>query len=219
MISHDRRFLANLSRSTVWLDRGQTRRIERGFADFEAWRDEVLAEEERDQHKLDRKIVAEEHWLRYGVTARRKRNVRRLGDLHALRETRRSYRATAGKAALSAAAADPSGTLVIEAERVSKSYEGRAIVADFSIRIQRGDRIGIVGPNGSGKTTLINLLHRHARARHRQSCGSAPTSPWRRSTSIARASIRPSTVAEALTGGRGDTVLVGEQRRATWSAT
>ena len=81
IISHDRRFLANLSRSTVWLDRGQTRRIERGFAAFEAWRDEVLAEEERDQHKLDRKIVAEEHWLRYGVTARRKRNVRRLGAL------------------------------------------------------------------------------------------------------------------------------------------
>ena len=93
MISHDRRFLSNLSRSTIWLDRGTTRRIERGFAAFEAWRDEVLAEEERDQHKLDRKIVAEEHWLRYGVTARRKRNVRRLGALHALREARRSYRA------------------------------------------------------------------------------------------------------------------------------
>ncbi|HYK03097.1 MAG TPA: ATP-binding cassette domain-containing protein, partial [Thermoanaerobaculia bacterium] len=73
MISHDRRFLSNLSRGTAWLDRGQTRRVERGFSEFEAWRDEVLAEEERDQHKLDRKIVAEEHWLRYGVSARRKR--------------------------------------------------------------------------------------------------------------------------------------------------
>ncbi len=89
MISHDRRFLSNLSRSTVWLDRGQTRRIERGFAAFEAWRDELLAQEEREQHKLDRKIVAEEHWLRYGVTARRKRNVRRLGALQELREARR----------------------------------------------------------------------------------------------------------------------------------
>src|SRR5438270_10404804 len=89
LISHDRRFLERLSRSTVWLDRGQTRRIERGFADFEAWRDEVLAEEEREQHKLDRKIVDEEHWLRYGVTARRKRNVRRLSNLHALRQARR----------------------------------------------------------------------------------------------------------------------------------
>src|SRR4051794_776863 len=158
IISHDRRFLANLSRSTVWLDRGQTRRIERGFADFEAWRDEVLAEEERDQHKLDRKIVAEEHWLRYGVTARRKRNVRRLGALQALREARRTYNATAGKATLAAAAADPSGMLVIEAANIGKSYDGRQMVSDFSIRIRRGDRIGLIGPNGTGKTTLVNML-------------------------------------------------------------
>src|SRR5204863_10153187 len=119
MISHDRRYLANLSRSTVWLDRGQTRRIERGFAGFEAWRDEVLAEEEREQHKLDRKIVAEEHWLRYGVTARRKRNVRRLGALHALREARRSYRGAAGSATLTAAAAERPGSLIIEADRIA----------------------------------------------------------------------------------------------------
>ena len=89
IISHDRRFLSNLSRSTAWLDRGQIKQIDRGFAAFEAWRDEVLAEEERDQHKLDRKIVNEEHWLRYGVSGRRKRNVKRLGNLHALRDQRR----------------------------------------------------------------------------------------------------------------------------------
>src|SRR5271165_4570906 len=89
IVSHDRRFLANLSRITVWLDRGKTRRLDRGFADFEAWRDDVLAQEERDMHKLDRKIVAEEHWLRYGVTARRKRNVRRMAGLRALRQQRR----------------------------------------------------------------------------------------------------------------------------------
>ena len=100
MISHDRRFLDQPVARTVWLDRGQTRRIERGFGDFEAWRDELLAEEEREQHKLDRKIVAEEHWLRYGVTARRKRNVRRLANLHALRQARRDYRGAAGKARL-----------------------------------------------------------------------------------------------------------------------
>src|SRR6204780_1981740 len=94
IISHDRRFLSTLTRSTVWLDRGRTRRLDRGFAHFEEWRDTVLAEEERDQHKLDRKIVAEEHWLRYGVTGRRKRNIRRVGQLRALREQRRSYRAT-----------------------------------------------------------------------------------------------------------------------------
>jgi len=83
IISHDRRFLSNLSRSTAWLDRGQIKQIDRGFSAFETWRDEVLAEEERDQHKLDRKIVNEEHWLRYGVSGRRKRNVKRLGNLFA----------------------------------------------------------------------------------------------------------------------------------------
>jgi ABC transport system ATP-binding/permease protein len=212
MVSHDRRFLSNLSRSTVWLDRGQTRRVERGFAEFEAWRDEVLAEEERDQHKLDRKIVAEEHWLRYGVTARRKRNVRRLGLLQALREVRRSFRAAAGQAALGAAAADPSGTLVIEAERIGKSYQERPIVRDFSTRIQRGDRIGIVGPNGSGKTTLMGML----------TGALAPDSGTVRlgqnlamaSLDQGRESLDPNeTVAGALTGGRGDTVMIGGQPR------
>src|SRR5437660_2367566 len=111
IISHDRRFLSNLSRSTVWLDRGMTRRIERGFAHLEDWRDAVLAEEEREQHKLDRKIVAEEHWMRYGVTARRKRNMRRVGLLQALRDRRRSYRASA---TITASSAGASGMLVIE---------------------------------------------------------------------------------------------------------
>src|ERR1700750_2983227 len=113
LISHDRRFLTNLSRTTAWLDRGQIRQIERGFAAFEAWRDEVLAEEEREQHKLDRKIVNEEHSLRYGVSARRKRNVKRLGNLHALRDARRNYRGSAGNVALAAAESDKSGKLVI----------------------------------------------------------------------------------------------------------
>jgi len=210
MISHDRRFLGNLSRSTIWLDRGQTRRIERGFSAFEAWRDEVLAEEEREQHKLDRKIVAEEHWLRYGVTARRKRNVRRLGALHALRAARRSYRGAAGNATLTAAAADRPGSLIIEADRIAKSYDGRPIVSDFSIRITREDRIGIIGPNGSGKTTLINLL----------TGALAPDEGTvRLGTNLAmatldqhRESLDPNeTVADALTGGRGDTVMIGGQ--------
>jgi len=212
MISHDRRFLANLSRSTIWLDRGQTRRIERSFASFEAWRDEVLAEEEREQHKLDRKIVAEEHWLRYGVTARRKRNVRRLGALHALREARRSYRGAAGSATLTAAAAERPGALIIEADRIAKSYDERPIVSDFSIRITREDRIGIVGPNGSGKTTLINLL----------TGALAPDAgSVRLGANLAmatldqhRESLDPNeTVAGAMTGGRGDTVMIGGQAR------
>jgi ATP-binding cassette subfamily F protein uup len=109
IVSHDRRFLSTLSRSMVWLDRGRTRCLERGFAHFEEWRDNVLAEEEREQHKLGRKIAAEEHWLRFGVTGRRKRNVRRVGLLQALRERRRTYRAGAGNAAIVAGSAAPSG--------------------------------------------------------------------------------------------------------------
>jgi ATP-binding cassette subfamily F protein uup len=211
LISHDRRFLSTLSRSTVWLDRGRTRRIERGFAHFEEWRDAVLAEEERDQHKLDRRIVAEERWLRFGVTGRRKRNMRRVGRLQALREQRRSYRAAAGSASITAGLAAPSGALVIEATGIGKNYHGRPIVRDFSIRIQRGDRIAIVGPNGSGKTTLINML-----------TGVLPpdTGEVRLGSTLAvatlnqhRDSLDPDvTVAEALTGGQtggtGDTVMV-----------
>jgi ATP-binding cassette subfamily F protein uup len=207
IISHDRRFLSTLSRSTVWLDRGQTRRLERGFAHFEEWRDAVLAEEERDQHKLDRRIVAEEHWMRYGVTGRRKRNMRRVGQLHALRDQRRTYRAVAGNASISAGSAPLSGAQVIEAATIGKSFDGRPIVGDFSIRIQRGDRIGIIGPNGSGKTTLINML-----------TGILPpdTGAVRLGSTLAiatlnqnRDSLDPNvTVADALTGGHGSTVTV-----------
>jgi len=212
VISHDRRFLANLTRATVWLDRGQTRRIERGFAAFEAWRDEVLAEEESGQHKLDRKIVAEEHWLRYGVTARRKRNVRRLGALQALRQTRRDYRASAGKATLAAAEADKSGSLVIEADRIAKSYAERPIVSDFTTRIRRGDRLGIVGPNGTGKTTLIHLLT----GALAPDAGTVRLGANLVTTTLdqGRESLDPSaTVVETLTGGHGDTVTVGDQRK------
>lgn len=212
LISHDRRFLQNLTGVTVWLDRGRTRRLEAGFERFEDWRDQVLAEEERDQHKLDRKIAMEEDWLRYGVTARRKRNIRRLGALHDLRKARRDYRGSQGKATIEAAQADRSGKLVIEAETVSKSYGGRAIVKDFSTRILRGDRIGIVGPNGSGKTTLVGLL----------TGALAPDSGTVKlgaNLQIAtleqdRDSLDPDwTLTEALTGGGGDTVAVGDSKK------
>ena len=211
-ISHDRRFLQNLSRVTVWLDRGQTRRIERGFADFEAWRDEVLEEEEREQHKLDRKIVAEEHWLRYGVTGRRKRNVKRLGTLQELRQTRNDYRGAAGSAVVTAAEADQSGSLVIEAKNLSKAYDGRPIVTDFSTRIRRGDRIGIIGPNGSGKTTLIGLL---------TGTLAPDAGTLRLGSNLAMAALEQNrdsldpnaTLAETLTGGHGDTVMVGDTPR------
>ncbi|MFL6790498.1 MAG: ABC-F family ATP-binding cassette domain-containing protein [Bradyrhizobium sp.] len=208
LISHDRRFLTNLSRSTAWLDRGQIRQIDRGFAAFEAWRDEVLAEEEREQHKLDRKIVNEEHWLRYGVSGRRKRNVKRLGNLHALRDRRRNYRGAAGNANLAAAEAEKSGRMVIEAKNIAKSYGDRKIVDGFSIRVQRGDRIGVVGPNGAGKTTLVDLLT----GAHAPDSGSIRLGANIEMATLDqhRESLDPkSTLAEALTGGRGDHVMVG----------
>jgi ATP-binding cassette subfamily F protein uup len=208
LISHDRRFLTNLSRATAWLDRGQIRQIDRGFAAFEGWRDEVLAEEEREQHKLDRKIVNEEHWLRYGVSGRRKRNVKRLGNLFALREQRRSYRGAAGIANLAAAEAEKSGRLVIEAKGIGKSYGERRIVDNFSIRVQRGDRVGIVGPNGVGKTTLVNLLT----GAETPDSGSVRVGANIEMATLDqhRESLDPkSTLAEALTGGRGDHVMVG----------
>jgi ATP-binding cassette subfamily F protein uup len=158
LISHDRRFLSDLTRSTVWLDRGVTRRLDKGFGAFEEWRDQVLEEEERDRHKLDRQIVREEHWVRYGVTARRKRNVGRMERLAGLRQDRREQRRVTGTVNIQVSEGRTSGALVVEAENISKTYGSRTIVNDFSTRVLRGDRIGIVGPNGAGKTTLIKML-------------------------------------------------------------
>src|SRR5208282_5050312 len=122
LVSHDRRLLERISRSTVWLDRGVTRVLDQGFAQFEGWRDQVLEQEETERHKMGRKIVMEEDWLRYGVTARRKRNQKRLGDLHALRKKHKEQRAAVGRVKLEAAVADLSGRLVMVAEGVSKTW-------------------------------------------------------------------------------------------------
>ena len=158
IISHDRRFLERLSQATVWLDRGITRRLSEGFSAFESWRDGIIDNEDRTQQKLGRKIVREEHWLRYGVTARRKRNVRRLENLHNLRQDRRDHRKRAGNVKLQTGDASVSSKMVIEAKSINKSFDDVTIAKDFSIRIQRGDRIGFIGPNGAGKTTLLNML-------------------------------------------------------------
>jgi ATP-binding cassette subfamily F protein uup len=212
LISHDRRLLERISRTTVWLDRGVTRVLDQGFAQFESWRDQVLEQEETDRHKVARKIVMEEDWLRYGVTARRKRNQKRLGDLHALRKKHKEQRAAVGKVKLDAAEAELSGRLVMVAEGVSKSFGGRTVVRDFSTRIIRGDRVGIVGQNGAGKTTLLNMLTGKL----------APdTGEVKLGTNLAeveldqrRESLDPAqTLSQALTGGAGDTVTVGGQNR------
>jgi ATP-binding cassette subfamily F protein uup len=212
LISHDRRLLEALSRAIVWLDRGVTRRLDRGFGYFESWRDETLEQEERERHKLGRKIAMEEDWLRYGVTARRKRNQKRLANLQALRAERKQSRASASTLKMAAADAEISGKLVIVAENISKSFGGRPIVRDLSTRILRGDRVGIIGPNGAGKTTLLSLL----------TGALAPDSGQIRlgasldmvSLDQRRASLDPAaTLADTLTGGHGETVIVNGQAR------
>ena len=207
LVSHDRRFLGNLSRATVWLDRGRTRRIEQGFGAFEAWRDEVLEQEELDRHKLDRKIEREEDWVRYGVTGRRKRNVRRMAELADLRRDKREASRVVGLAKMNVSEAKTSGKLVVEAEGVSKSYGDRPIVRNFSTRVLRGDRLGIVGPNGAGKTTLLNLLTgRDVPDTGKVAIGSNVELA---TLDQARSSLRPdTTLADALTGGGSDQVIV-----------
>jgi ATP-binding cassette subfamily F protein uup len=158
VISHDRAFLARLTRACLWLDRGRLRRKEIGFGGFEVWAEEVREADARAAEKLDAKLAQELRWLARGVTARRRRNQGRLARLEALRAERRAMLGGPGVARLDAKAEEMKSRMVIEAEQVSKAFEGRPIIRDFSIRIQRGDRIGIVGPNGAGKTTLIRLL-------------------------------------------------------------
>ncbi|MFO7771627.1 MAG: ABC-F family ATP-binding cassette domain-containing protein [Roseovarius gahaiensis] len=158
LISHDRAFLRELTRATLWIDRGVIRRQEKGFADFEAWRDKVWEDEDQARHKLNRKIKAEARWAVEGISARRKRNQGRVRNLQDLRAERASQIKRQGAAAMDLAAAPKSGKRVIEATEISKSYEGNCILRDFSIRIQRGERVAFVGPNGVGKTTLLKLL-------------------------------------------------------------
>ncbi len=212
LVSHDRRFLENLSQATVWLDRGRTRRLERGFDAFEAWRDKLLEDEARDAQKLDRKIAAEEDWVRYGVTARRKRNVRRMAELQELRREKREARRQTGEVAFSTNEARVSGRLVIEAERICKTFGERTIVRDLSLRILRGDRLGIVGANGAGKTTLINVLigelaPESGRVRHGANLEIA-------SLDQRRAALEAdATLADSLTGGGSDYVEVGGAKK------
>ncbi|MFL6761054.1 MAG: ABC-F family ATP-binding cassette domain-containing protein [Sphingomicrobium sp.] len=158
VISHDRTFLARLTRSCIWLDRGTLRRAEIGFGGFEAWTERVYEEEARAAEKLDAKLKLELHWLQRGVTARRRRNQGRLAKLGEMRAQRAAMLGPSGSAKLALAKDDVRSKTVIDAENVNKNYGDRQIIRDFSLRVQRGDRIGIVGPNGAGKTTLLRLL-------------------------------------------------------------
>ena len=158
LISHDRAFLNALSRATLWIDRGQVRRNEQGFDGFEAWRDKLWQDEDMQRHKMDRKIKSEGRWAVEGISARRKRNQGRLRALHSLRAERAGMIRRQGTAAMALNAGPKSGRKVIEARDVVKSFGETLILRRFSITIQRGDRIALVGPNGVGKTTLLRLL-------------------------------------------------------------
>jgi ATP-binding cassette subfamily F protein uup len=158
VISHDRAFLQATARGLLWLDRGVLRRLDAPYAAFEDWRDRVFAEEDLARHKLDRRIKAEGRWAVEGISARRKRNQGRLRALERLRAERAAQIRRQGTAALAIAAAAPSGRLVAELHKVSKSFGGQPIVRDLTLTVQRGERLALVGPNGAGKTTLLKLL-------------------------------------------------------------
>ena len=212
LISHDRRFLEKLTRTTVWLDRGQSRELDKGFAAFEDWRDEVLEQEEIESHKLDRKIAREEQWMHGGVSGRRKRNVRRVAELASLRENRGQARRQVGSVSMEASEAGISGKLVAEAEELNKAFGAHVIVKDFSLRIARGDRVGLIGPNGAGKTTLLKLLMGEMAA----DSGSVRLGSNLEIVTLDqnREALNPEeTLAHALTGGRGDMVTINGQAR------
>ena len=208
LISHDRRFLDNLSKRTVWMDRGQTRDLDKGFGAFEDWRDEFLQQEELERHKMERKVHREQHWVVHGVSGRRKRNVRRLKELGDLRQTIKSQRQVAGSAKITVTEADRSSKQIVRLNEVSHSFDDRPIVKDLSLRINRGERLGLIGPNGAGKTTLLKIIM-------------GEITPDDGSVELGlnleplvidqkRESLNPEwTLKDALTDGANDTVMVG----------
>ena len=212
VISHDRRFLENVTNQTVWVDRGVTHSINQGFAGYEAWRDKFLEEEQAAHHKLGRKIAAEEDWIRYGVTARRKRNMRRVAELKNLRAAFKNEKRRDSNVKFSIAESGKSGKRAIGADAISKSFDGRKIVDKFSTRIARGEKVGFVGPNGAGKTTLLNML-------------SGKLMPDEGSVELGanletifldqkRAGLDPTQrLADAIADGRGDWVTIGGAKK------
>jgi ABC transport system ATP-binding/permease protein len=158
MVSHDRAFLTRLSRTLWWLDRGRLRVLDEGFAAFEAWSDQVLESEAGELRQLEKVIAAETEWSHQGITARRRRNQGRLRRLEALRRERAQRPAPSGSVRLAGPAAAAGSKQMIEALGISKGFGGRLLIDDFSTRILRGDRVGIIGPSGAGKTTLLRLL-------------------------------------------------------------
>ncbi len=208
LISHDRRFLESLSRKTVWMDRGETRDMDKGFGEFEDWRDEFLEQEELERHKMERKVHREQHWVVHGVSGRRKRNVRRLKELGDLRQTIKNQRQVIGNAQITVTEANTSSKQIVKLTDVSQSFGDRPIVKGLSLQINRGERLGLIGPNGAGKTTLLKIIM-------------GELSPDEGKVELGlnlepliidqkRESLNPEwTLKDALTDGANDTVMVG----------
>ena len=212
LISHDRRFLTNLTKRTNWIDRGKSRLLDQGFDAFEDWRDKILEEEEIASHKLGRKIVREEHWITHGVSGRRKRNMRRVRELADLRKEKKSEVKVTGGVKLTSAEADTSGKLVAKLDHVYKSFGERSVISDLSTIIMRGDRVGIVGPNGAGKTTLVNIITGALEADKgtvRLGIGLEKLVVDQK-----RDMLKPEwSLKDALTDGAGDTIVIGNETK------
>lgn len=212
LISHDRAFLEALSSACLWLDRGKIRRKEGGFKDFESWQEKVFSEEAEALKKLDKVIKEETRWSVEGISARRTRNQGRLRRLHALRSERRNVIKATGDVTISVGGGEKSGKQVIEAKNIAKSYDGRTLFSDFSTRIARGDRVGIIGPNGSGKSTLLKMLTGELQPDE----GSVKLGTNLETIVIdqKRAGLADDmTLMDVLTGGRGEWMHIGDETR------
>jgi ATP-binding cassette subfamily F protein uup len=210
LISHDRRFLERLSNRTVWMDRGETRELDKGFAHFEDWRDDFLEQEELDRHKMERQVHREQHWVVHGVSGRRKRNVRRLKELGQLRDTIKNQRQVKGNAQITVTEAQSSSKQIVKLNNVSHAFGERSIVSDLSLKINRGERLGLVGPNGAGKTTLLKIIMGELIPDEGEVKLGLNLEPL--VIDQKRESLNPEwTLKDALTDGGSDTVMVGEK--------
>lgn len=213
IISHDRRFLETLCKAVIWLDQGGTQRLDASFAHFESWRDEQIELAERAAHKLDRQIAREEDWMRYGVTARRKRNVRRVAELASLRAERRDIASRQrGTLKMEASEAENTSKIVVAADGIGWAYPERSLINDLTLKITKGDRLGICGANGAGKTTLLRLLTGDLEPQK----GDIRRSPSIRMVTLdqQRSALDGNqSVADFLTDGHGELVEVGTEKR------
>nr|WP_034798236.1 ABC-F family ATP-binding cassette domain-containing protein [Hyphomonas beringensis] len=220
LVSHDRRFLENVSTNTLWLRQGKVLKSPEGYVKFDEWAEQIEVEEERQMRRMTTQLKDEQHWLARGVTGRRKRNQGRLARLKQMRvqhaQMRSALQDRKSTADLSVSTGDSMSKKVIEAKDLSKTFDTPkgplVIAADLSLRILRGDRIGIIGPNGAGKTTLVRLLLGEIEP----DSGSVRQSKTLQVTyqDQTRDTLTPTdTVWEALAPGGGDSIMVqGNQR-------